>query len=863
MNGIFSSKAVRTIDTGSYWLKILPREFLLSPFFLLFLTATALWSQEREGYRLLPDQVLITRPEHWEAWESPPGVRLIGEDGSVEPRFLRRSINATLDAGAFEYIDPYVTSDTLQGGISAVGSGRESAPFLLDGDLETYWEPNREADLNNWYVEIDLGRAVIARQIVLRFAEEGLGDPFLKFRVMISDGLRFGQEQRRRFFRVGLVNHPNKEQREFTFDIEPQRPVAEDIEGEVAQFVRIDVLDTDGSRAEEVGVEKYQQLSLEEQGAVDYFRTTVGGREISISQKVYEELPAEERGEIRYYRHEQPRLAEMEVYAIGENIISLTQRQRKREASEGGFDFLFFRIFTDGLFSSWFPMRTYDPVTEENQLRIDLGAKYWLERIDLLSPESPPPAYQVRISDGSLDPSGDLIWDTFEERRNLAGHQRMEERFRQQEVRFVEVRRLEFSRNQEEQGNLSEVQAYGEGYVSEVVMNSPFIRLERPRLFSQLTWEGDMPSGTRIEVRTRSGEEILQIPHYFAITGREIAKSLWELIPKSRRPPVQVEELPGPEWSNWSEVYTESGEFFKSPTPRPFALAQVRLLSREPLRAARIRNLRLRFGPPLVDKVVGEIWPVWQVEPGVEQEFTLYMRAEFAAGNPGFDRLRLRSSSAAPIELISVRAGRESQLRLGSARQLWPGTLALEQGEEGAAELVFADPVVRSGETYAIRFRTKVFLQSTVFTTELERETRPGVVQAISPGDASSLVASQELVVVSELRDTRLLDEVVVEPPLFTPNGDGINDETTIRLSVFHLEGEKALRVELFDLSGRRVRELSVQRLHPSGEHRIRWDGRGDDGRLLPPGIYGVRVHLATDIGAAGATVVKLVHVAY
>jgi len=827
----------------------------------LFLGGTSsLWAQEREGYRLLPDQVVVNRPGHWEAWQSPPGVRSIRADGTVEPRFLHRDINATLDANQYQY---YVAEDTLQGGIFAAGTSRETAPLILDGDLSTYWEPGRDAPLDGWFVEIDLGRSVIARRVVLRFVEEGRGDPFLKFRVLISDGLRLGGEQRRRFFRVGLVNAPNKDQREFVFEIQPQRPVPEGIEGEVVQFVRIDVLDTDGPRGEEIGFEEYRKLLPEAQGAVDLFRTTVGGRQLAVSQTVYEDLPAEERGPVRYYRHERPRLAEVEVYALGENIVSLTQRERRREASEGGFEYMVFRSFTDGLFSTWFPVQPYNPVTDENQVAIDLGAKYWLERIKLLSPENPPPAYQVRISDGSVNPGGDLIWTTFGERRNLSGHQHVEETFRSQEVRFIEVRRLEFSRNQEEKGNLSEVQAYGEGYVSEVVTTSPFIRLDRPRLFADVTWEGEALPNTRIEVRTRSGDEILRIPHYYAITGREISRSMWELIPERLRPPVHIEERPGPDWSTWSEASAASGEAFKSPSPRSLALVQVKLLSGEPLRAARIRNLRLRFGPPLVDRVLGEIWPVWQVEPGMEQEFTLYVRPEFAAGNPGFDRLRLRSSAAAPLELVSVRAGQDRSLRLGTARRVWPGEREVGRGEEGGVELIFPEPVVRGGTTYEIRFRTRVFLQSTIFAAELERLTRPGIVQTISPGDASQLVSSQTLVVVSELQETRLLADVAVVPAAFTPNGDGMNDETTIRLSVFHLEGDKALHVEIYDLVGHRVRDLSVQRARPSGEHGIRWDGRDDGGNLLPPGIYAVRVHLDTDVGAAGTQAMKLVHVVY
>ena len=100
-------------------------------------------------------------------------------------------------------------------------------------------------------------------------------------------------------------------------------------------------------------------------------------------------------------------------------------------------------------------------------------------------------------------------------------------------------------------------------------------------------------------------------------------------------------------------------------------------------------------------------------------------------------------------------------------------------------------------------------------------------------------------------------------PKVFTPNGDGINDHTDIELSVFHLEGAKQLRVDIYDLSGRRVRDLSKITEHPSGERRVEWDGRDEVGVVVSPGIYLVQVGFAVDSGAAGTHAARLVHVAY
>ena len=48
------------------------------------------------------------------------------------------------------------------------------------------------------------------------------------------------------------------------------------------------------------------------------------------------------------------------------------------------------------------------------------------------------------------------------------------------------------------------------------------------------------------------------------------------------------------------------------------------------------------------------------------------------------------------------------------------------------------------------------------------------------------------------------------------------------------------LQVEIFDASGRRVRELADGTL-PSGIHAFQWSGRDDGGHSLPAGLYWAR----------------------
>ena len=821
-----------------------------------FLGAAISAHGQGEAFRQTRTRVVV-EGDHWQAWEIPDGSYEIAADGAVEPRLLRGNTNAAVTAGRF--FNVLAGNDTVYGGISIARSAPETAPLIIDGDPLTWWEPDRGDDVRDWSVEIDLGRTVIADRVRVRFADEG--DPFLKFRVMLSNGLgQYDDDVDVEYFRVGQVAYPNKDEREFVFDVRAQRVLPEGVSGEIAQVLRFEALDTDGPRGAEVDSVIYAALAEEDRGAVDRYRRTVTGRQILVEEETWLELPPEERGAVRFWRHERPRLAEIEVFTPGENIVTLTQRLKLRETSIFGNVLL--NIATDGRFSSLYPIRVYDRLTDRHQLEIDLGAKFWLDRVRILSGESPPSAYQVRLSDGSIDPNGTRLWRALDERLNDRSYLQVEERFSLQQVQFIELRRLELVGASNDQGNISEIQAYGQGYVSEVTLTSPLMKLDGSRMFTDLRWEGEAPVDTRIEIRTRSGDDLRIESDYYDAYGRLISQEQWEKAVEKNRGDVIRHEYPGPQWSNWSEVYGASGEAFRSPSPRRMAMVQIRLLTANPDRRPRIRRLLMGLSPPLVDQTFAEVWPVRDVTPGQDEEFTLYLRADFTDLDPGFDRLRLTSSSSAPMALLSLISASEAELRFGGGRDLLPA-VEVSSGSAGGVDIAFADPVRGSADIIAARFRTRVYLSGTTFGAELSSASRPGVVQLVSEGDATAVVPSQGLVVIADLQDAGLLEDVQVDPAVVTPNGDGINDEARLGFAVFRVRGEHDVSIEVYDLGGHRVRDLSYRRGQPSGVHEVAWDGRDDSGRTVPPGIYLMRVRLPVDDEGAAPSAARLVHVAY
>jgi FlgD Ig-like domain len=82
------------------------------------------------------------------------------------------------------------------------------------------------------------------------------------------------------------------------------------------------------------------------------------------------------------------------------------------------------------------------------------------------------------------------------------------------------------------------------------------------------------------------------------------------------------------------------------------------------------------------------------------------------------------------------------------------------------------------------------------------------------------------------------------EPKRFSPNGDGVRDRARLG---FDLTERARVRFSVMDSEGNEVRRLVDDRelrgsTKRSIRHRFWWDGRDDDGRRVPDGVYRMRV---------------------
>ena len=119
--------------------------------------------------------------------------------------------------------------------------------------------------------------------------------------------------------------------------------------------------------------------------------------------------------------------------------------------------------------------------------------------------------------------------------------------------------------------------------------------------------------------------------------------------------------------------------------------------------------------------------------------------------------------------------------------------------------------------------------------------------QPIEPGDASAAVSTNSLRVLGAA-DTasEVIQRVRLSSGIITPNGDGVNDRLAIEYALFLLPAPVPVVLNVYDLAGNRRAQMEVG-AQGTGPQRAFWDGRDEQGALLPPGLYLLDLALVTE----------------
>jgi len=1002
-------------------------------------------AQRSKGHRVSSNSIVIESAEHWRGWQLPVHAVDVIPTGGVRPHLSRQRYNILDDQDIFTRtltdfrrkkgqravlnIDSTFTLDVrgniitdnkdnplfthfARPGISRVGSNPQAANNILDGDPTTYWEPDRNDPHDDWWIEVDLGRVVAVDELLLHFVRAELGDPFLRFRVLVAPDQEAILEEVDEvdLSSIGGTQAPNRDQRDFSFELE-QPLSSPSWRGRLVQTIRIVVTDTRAGRGTQIDEEQWLALDPSDRGDIVYFIKDQQGYEERLDQDrlevpvetFYDNLSPARQGPKEFYIRERPRLADIEAWGFGDNISPGI-------AKGGGGLFLTGGNFApgpgfDGDYNTNFLHLVWSPLIERGVLTVDMGASFFLDAIAVSTGGRRRflDGYIMRGSDGSRDSSGRLKWSRISPRdredNSIDRYEHLLDSYEGTKLRFLEM--TVTSVNPGRRGgyntgaDIGEYQIFSQGYPAEMVLTSDLVEVPAARNFGRINWQSEVPLGTDLEIRTRSGELLGKTIRYFDKSGVELTFDAWDGLLNSYKGPADTSFVPTSGWSPWSRAYQQSGDRVTSPGLRKFVQIQVKLKTTDRNAAATINSIEIELLNPVAANIVAELWPAEVETPGARETFEVFIQPQFiespaSSRSDGFDEILFAMPPSQNLQLIEVGLadgtigservflpstdpalftdgeGNQLQLLDTSSDSLWVrlseslnaladapriynrltlegeqvpvteegleltdaafGLLeveeqgdiiyfrrdvnaedeitlsatdfatysALEEGRQGpvryfrilrgdGAQFPFAatgdslaaidynrlpttsrGTVVAPGSLLRLRFEAPVFVNGTTLEMAV-RNTGGGANMAapwqnIEAGDATAQISSNVLSINLPL-DAKMVDEFDIFPNPFTPNGDGINDETEIRFSVFKLTAPRQARVQLYTLAGRRVWE-HIQIL-ASGRAIVPWDGVDHNGRKVPPGLYICQVDLDVDRESSSATRAHLLSIAY
>ena len=164
-----------------------------------------------DGAVLFADEIRFDRKADWDTWTFPRSAVAQHDDGSIGLQRVGSAINAVSDARRFQHIVKS-SKEPIPGGIRFARSGAETVENVIDGRVDTWWQPSQDDLIDDWWFGVDLGRMVYATKICLVFPDTTGARPFRNFSVYISNGERTNPAKDAfQFSRVGRTILPNEE----------------------------------------------------------------------------------------------------------------------------------------------------------------------------------------------------------------------------------------------------------------------------------------------------------------------------------------------------------------------------------------------------------------------------------------------------------------------------------------------------------------------------------------------------------------------------------------------------------------------------------------------------------------------------
>ncbi len=441
--------------------------------------------------------------------------------------------------------------------------------------------------------------------------------------------------------------------------------------------------------------------------------------------------------------------------------------------------------------------------------------------------------FALSINDGlptSLDDNGSLIWGN-----PILANDENETSVVVVDIPPQPVRFIQLKSRTTQAWEVAELEVYGGGFIREGRFLSQVIDLgEAANTLANLgvvEWSAEVDTKAQLEIRTRSGATP-EPDLYFRLQVAE-GDTVAIVLPDSTRSGTAAEQYETlsenlrrvqPDlrnWSSWSAPYDSSGQRIRSPSPRRYVQVQLQLTSLNYEHRAQVDSLAFTYTAPVnASNLSARVSPT-KVPAGTEVTFDFELVAQVGVSDRGFDAIRVST----PVAATSV-----SDLSIDGEPV---AADSVRLGEDGF--VIFFPRFTASHRVLRFRFVSQVLVFGTEFTSEVFERDRLLEIPQRPEIDDSELAVSVVL-------DDRLLPALKADPRVVTPNGDGINDVTTISYQVLKVLEAVPVRLSIFDLSGRTIWRRTLRQTF--GIYSVTWDGHTDAGVVVPPGLYPFQIEV-------------------
>lgn len=454
-------------------------------------------------------------------------------------------------------------------------------------------------------------------------------------------------------------------------------------------------------------------------------------------------------------------------------------------------------------------------------VQTDLGRLITIDRVRVVTQ---PPSSNSSYENNSLRGYSILVSKDGVNFIEVAARNQIET-FRETEVSFTpiaarHVRLLvtEFSAR-DASPQVGELEVYGVGIDQTGTFRSLPLDLGTTQLknFDRVEWFGEVDKNSQLELRFRSGDD--------ATT-----------------------------WSNWSGWEADSSFALQVPEPARWLQFEARMSTRDLFAGPRLDSVIVSFstGNLAVASAAGSITPL-QVDIGADADFTYTLDIDVDGASAGVQRIVILTPYPATLNEASITGLGASSLDLAATYS------------NNDSLVIALDPVLSEATQVQFDFRSRLLSGNHTFEALLVAPDSPNPLRAVTRVDGGDTLST---IVQALSLSFPVLTQVAASPAVVTPNGDNTNDLATIGFVLGRVT-RAPVQVEILDLSGRLVRRLP-ERMLSAGTylggaldptHPGAWDGRNDEGDLVPPGTYVYRV--VVDLDPDDETSVGLVGVAY